>query len=72
MPRAAFRQAELERIIRAALKSGGEVHIDMKQLIVRVVPARADQPGTAGMLARDGKENWEKPPKRSRSTGAKG
>lgn len=74
MPRAAFRQAEIERIIRAATNSNAEVLIDMKTLTVRITPVCntevVDTPSIAkrilppGNLAQDGKENWNARPSR--------
>lgn len=69
MPRAAFRQAEIERIIRAATNSNAEVLIDMRSMTVRIRPVcntevvdtqdsskRILPPGN---FAPDGKENWD-------------
>lgn len=70
MTRAAFRQADIERIIRAADKQGAAVQIDIRSLVVTVIPGIHKQDGvdgsvrTGGMLpsgnlAPDGKENWD-------------
>ncbi|ASW06248.1 hypothetical protein [Rhizobium sp. 11515TR] len=70
MTRAAFRQADIERIIRAADRQGAAVTIDIRSLVVTVIPgfhkggAVDDASRTAGMLpsgnlAPDGKEEWD-------------
>lgn len=70
MTRAAFRQADMERIFRAAKSQGMAVTIDIKTLVVTAIPdihnpAGVDQ-GVAGSgkvpsgnLAPDGKEDWD-------------
>jgi hypothetical protein len=59
MTRGAFRQADMERIFRAAKASGSIVKIDLRTLVVTVLPA-GDQssPGVQPTLAPDGAENW--------------
>ena len=69
MSRAAFRQADMERVIRAAVKSGAFVQMDMKTLIATVMRANPenllDEEGNplgtlpSGNFAPDGKENWD-------------
>lgn len=70
MTRAAFRQADIERIIRAADKQGAAVQIDIRSLVVTVIPgihrpehvdAAADKLRILplGNVAPDGKENWD-------------
>lgn len=69
MSRAAFRQAELERVFRAAGRAGAFVQIDMKTLVATIIPARpqnlVDGEGNplgtlpTGNYAPDGKENWD-------------
>lgn len=60
MSRAAFRQAELERIIRAAKRAGAIVQIDLKTLIVTITPLKEPiSPDTIAGFAPDGKENWD-------------
>ncbi|MBN8950872.1 MULTISPECIES: hypothetical protein [unclassified Rhizobium] len=70
MTRAAFRQADIERIIKAADRQGAAVQIDIRSLVVTVIPGIHKQdavdgaPKTAGMLpsgnlAPDGEENWD-------------
>lgn len=59
MTRAAFRQADIERIIRAAKATGAIVQIDIRTLVVTIYPnpeKRKVDPLTG--LAPDGPENW--------------
>lgn len=58
MTRAAFRQADIERIFRAAKAIGASVEIDLKTLVVTVRPAKAEDAGSVPGQAPDGKENW--------------
>jgi hypothetical protein len=61
MSRASFRQADIERLIRAAAKTSSVVQVDLRSLIVTIIPgaaAHVDLPKTFGM-APDGKENWD-------------
>lgn len=69
MTRVAFRQADLERVFKAAAKAGSIVQMDMKSLIVTVIPPGTEQPvdeygNPLGVLpsantARRGKEHWD-------------
>lgn len=70
MSRGAFRQADMERIIRAARNQGAAVQIDIRSLVVTLIPSakRRDDETEAeenagvlppGALAPDGKENWD-------------
>ncbi|MDX0572125.1 hypothetical protein GOD68_18015 [Sinorhizobium medicae] len=70
MSRAAFRQADMERIFRAARREGFAVQIDIRSLVVTAIPNAAPaeaidtaprQGGilTSGEGARYGKENWD-------------
>lgn len=70
MTRAAFRQADMERIFRAAKSQGMAVQIDIKTLVVTAIPGihrpdALDAPAGApanlpsGNLAPDGKEEWD-------------
>ncbi|HEY0125014.1 MAG TPA: hypothetical protein VGC14_25270 [Rhizobium sp.] len=70
MSRVAFRQADIERIIRAADRQGAAVQIDIRSLVVTVIPgihkadyidANAGRPRILplGNLAPDGEENFE-------------
>lgn len=70
MTRAAFRQADMERIFRAAKSEGMSVQIDIKTLVVTAIPeihrleavdrASAEAPIIPlGNLAPDGKEEWD-------------
>lgn len=70
MTRSAFRQADMERIFRAAERQGATVQIDIRSLVVTVIPA-IHKPEAVdathgksrnlplGTLASDGKENWD-------------
>lgn len=58
MARAAFRQADIERIFRAARNTSSIVQIDLRNLVVTVLPR--PEPSTEQLdLAQDGKENWD-------------
>lgn len=70
MTRAAFRQADMERIFRAAKSEGMAVQIDIKTLVVTAIPDIHRQDGVdvaasdagnlpSGNLAPDGKEEWD-------------
>ena len=70
MTRAAFRQADMERIFRAAKSQGMAVTIDIKTLVVTAIPdihspTSVDQAAKeggkvpSGNLAPDGKEDWD-------------
>ncbi|MGV1859984.1 hypothetical protein, partial [Rhizobium rhizogenes] len=69
MSKVAFKQADLERVFKAAAKAGSIVQMDMKSLIVTVIPPMAEQPvdeygNPLGVLssansARRGKEHWD-------------
>lgn len=70
MTRTAFKQADMERIIKAAGKQGASVQIDIRSLVVTVIPgfhkgitvdAGDDRPRILplGNLAPDGEENFE-------------
>lgn len=60
MSRAAFRQADLERIFRAARREGARVQIDLRTLVVTVLPAVDQQNRDLRLtLAPDGPENWD-------------
>jgi len=58
MTRAAFRQADIERTLRAAKATGSIVQIDIKTLVCTILPPQTEQQATAGALAPDGKERW--------------
>lgn len=77
--RAAFRQVEIERILKAAQKSGSVVEIDLRSMKVFIVPG-VFEPGavslddakhllTSAQMARDGKENWEETPEEALDRG---
>ena len=70
MTRAAFRQADMERIFRAARREGFAVQIDIRSLVVTAFPdihkdelvdATAGRPRilSVGNVAPDGEENFE-------------
>ncbi|MEX2739975.1 hypothetical protein [Rhizobium mongolense] len=70
MTRAAFRQADMERIFRAAKSQGMAVQIDIRSLVVTAIPdihkvelVDATDGGQrilpVGNLAPDGEENFE-------------
>lgn len=70
MTRAAFRQADMERIFRAAKSQGMAVQIDIKTLVVTAIPDIHKIEGIdgnneqsrmvhTGNGARYGKENWD-------------
>ena len=63
MSRATFRQADVERILRAARREKAAVQIDIRSLIMTVTPI--ESAGSAGSaapappgMAPDGEENW--------------
>lgn len=59
MSRASFRQADIERILRAARKTGSIVQIDLRTLVITVLPG-VDQPNrNVPTLAPDGPETWD-------------
>lgn len=61
MPRTAFKQRDLERIFRAAKAIDATVQIDLKTLVVTVLPpGNAPIDATAG-FAPDGVEDWGDP-----------
>jgi len=69
MARSGIRQADIERIMRAADRTGAKLQIDMKTMTVVVIPAvegsTLDLPNRSsailplGAFAPDGKENFE-------------
>lgn len=70
MARGAFRQADVQRIIRAAGKEGALLQVDIRSLVITVIPSEGrgaaesltDMSGgilPPGALAPDGKENWD-------------
>jgi hypothetical protein len=70
MTRAKFRQADVERLIKAAERQGAALQVDLQSLVVTIVPA-IHRPATVdiapgsvgtsgrGIYAPDGKENWD-------------
>lgn len=63
MTRTSFRQADIERILRAARKTDCFVEIDLRSLTVKIVPlvdpARSGSRDLLSSLAPDGEENWD-------------
>lgn len=63
MPRTSFRQRDLERIFRAAKAIDATVQIDLKTLVVTVLPAKEDNAGSTLGPSRNGlpygRENWD-------------
>lgn len=70
MSRAKFRQADVERLIKAAGRQGAALNVDLYSMVVTIIPA-IHRPGgvdtalgstgtsEAGIYAPDGKENWD-------------
>ncbi|MBW9090871.1 hypothetical protein JNB91_23955 [Rhizobium wenxiniae] len=69
MSKVAFKQADMERIFKAAARAGSVVQMDMKTLIATILPVDpeklVDGEGNSlailpsGNFAPDGKENWD-------------
>lgn len=60
MTRVSFLQADIERVIRAAAKTGATVQFDIKTLVFTIFPPKnADAPSDQTGYAPDGKENWD-------------
>lgn len=59
MTRGSFRQADIERILRAAKKVGSTVQINIRTLVVTVYPVKEDAVDPVTGFAPDGKENWD-------------
>lgn len=69
MSKVAFKQADMERIFKAAARAGAVVQMDMKTLIATILPLDpeklVDAEGNSlgilpsGNFAPDGKENWD-------------
>jgi hypothetical protein len=60
MTRAAFRQSEIERVIRAANKHGTPIKLNLRTLEVTVFPKGETRPILPeGTFAPDGEENWD-------------
>jgi hypothetical protein len=64
MTRASFRQADLERIMKAAKKTGFMVQIDLKTMLVTASPSShfAHPNDPIASFAPDGEENWDTEP----------
>lgn len=63
MPKTSFRQADIERIIRAARKTDCFVEVDLRMMTMKIVPRvgllNADSDDSFSTLAHDGAENWD-------------
>lgn len=63
MARSALRQADLERLMKAAAKTDSFLRVDMKTLVVTVLPltemTASERLLANGGVARGGKENWD-------------
>jgi len=61
LARGSFRQADIERIIRAARNAGAVVNVDIRTLVCTIVPLPKDQPLAVptSYFKPDGKESWE-------------
>jgi len=59
MTRAAFRQADIERILRAAKATGSIVKIDIRTLECTIYPMPAGEPNPLDRFAPDGPENFD-------------
>jgi hypothetical protein len=60
MTKASFRQGDLARIFRAAKQSGSIVQIDLKTLVVTILPPGMKIDPTAEFVP-DGSEDWGEP-----------
>lgn len=60
MSKASFRQADVERILRAARREKVAVQIDIRSLIMTMTPINpvANQNNSDPGMAPDGEENW--------------
>lgn len=59
MTRAAFRQADIERILRAAKAVGATVQIDLRTLACTITPVTEGKAAPTTGLAPFGEENWD-------------
>jgi hypothetical protein len=70
MSHAIFKQADVERIIRAAGRQGAGIQIDLRTLTATIIPGAASTPGIdaaresaakfrQGNLAPDGEDNFD-------------
>ncbi len=69
MTRAAFRQADIERILRAAKAVGATVQIDLRTLACTILPTHEGTTGAVTGPAPFGKEDWSDFPARPRPYG---
>jgi hypothetical protein len=66
--RASFRQSTIEKIIRAAQKTGAAVQVDLTTLVVTIFPGAGPTPRLASpkpVLAPDGDEDWNDVPRKA-------
>lgn len=65
MARGSFRQAEIERLLRAAKKAGAVVQVDLRTLVATIVPLEEDdrrnlrEPYRTLFFPPDGKDAFE-------------
>ena len=60
MTRVSFLQADIERVIRAAAKTGATVQFDIKTLVFTIFPPKnPETPSDGTGYAPDGRENWD-------------
>lgn len=62
MTKSNFRQRDLERIFRAAKAIGATVQIDLKTLMVKVIPNDQPKADTPHAIPAYGKDNWDEAP----------
>lgn len=65
MSRGSFKQADIERLLRAAKKEGAVVQVDLRTLVATIIPIGEDDLGNLKQPVRDlyqapdGLENWD-------------
>ncbi|MBB4228512.1 hypothetical protein [Rhizobium mongolense] len=59
MSRVSFRQADIERILRAAKNVGATVQVDIKTLVVTIFHPTKEAVEPLSGLVRYGEENWD-------------
>ncbi|WP_174800998.1 hypothetical protein [Martelella limonii] len=58
MTKANFRQADIERLIKAAKKCGATIQVNLRTLVVTIYP-NGKEGIEPSVEAPDGKENWD-------------